>query len=272
MEKIFKAALQAIDGVRIPDMPKEVMELDAVLSSRFPNNQAIVNIIESNTKLSGEVLKTVNSPIMKLKKTVTSIREAVEILGSLNLKNLILASALKNLFNQNEVIEILDHAKDIAFCCAELSEHIHDVSRDEAYLIGLFHNAGSLLLASKDPSHYPKLFHKVHAQPHSGLELEVDAYGASHNNIGVIIGKKWQLPFEMLSVIMFHHQPPSSIKNDKIRAMNSMIQLANVIVSEVSIGSYITEESRRYMDEAQEDLMINDDTVNSVRKALIMFS
>jgi HD-like signal output (HDOD) protein len=272
MEQKLRAALQAIQGVKIPDLPKEVLELDAVLASKFPNNQTIVSIIESNTKLSGEVMRIVNSPVMKLKVPVKSIREAVDILGSNNLKNLVLASALKNLFGTPEVIEIIDHAKDIAFCCAELSEYIQGVSRDEAYLVGLFHNAGCLLLASKDPENYPKLFHKVHANPYSGLALEVTAYGSSHNDIGILIGKKWQLPFEMLNVIMLHHREPAAVHNDKIRAMNSMIQLANVVVNEVSMGAYITDEARRYLAEAQEDLMLDNNVVNSIRNALIMFS
>lgn len=272
MEQKLRAALQAIQGVRIPDLPKEIMELDAALSSKFPNNQDITNIIESNTKLSGEVLRLVNSPVMKLKNPVKSIREAVDILGYINLKNLVVASALQNMFSTREVQEIIEHSKDIAFCCSELSDHLEGVTRDEAYLLGLFHNAGCLLLASKDPENYPKLFNKVHAKPLTGVNVEVENYGSSHADIGILIGKKWQLPGEMLNVIMLHHRPPSVIHNDRIRGMTSMIQVANAIVSEVSLGSYITDEARQYLADAQDDMMIGDDVIDTVRKALIVFS
>lgn len=272
MEQKLRAALQAIQGVKIPDLPKEIMELDAALSSKFPNNQDITNIIESNTKLSGEVMRLVNSPVMKLRSPVKSIREAVDILGYNNLKNLVIASALQNMFSRREVQEIIDHAKDIAFCCSELSEYLQGVTRDEAYLLGLFHNAGALLLASKDPENYPKLFTKVHAKPFSGIELEQQMYGSNHADIGILIGKKWQLPVEMLNVIMLHHRPLEAIGNDKIRGMTAMVQIANAIVSEVTLEAYTTVEARDYLEKAREDMMIANEVIDTVRKALIVFA
>jgi len=86
MEQRLRAAMAAIKGVKIPDLPKEVFELQQALQCKLPNNQDIANIISANTKLSGEVLRIVNSPIMKLKRQVNSIREAVDSLGYANLK------------------------------------------------------------------------------------------------------------------------------------------------------------------------------------------
>jgi HD-like signal output (HDOD) protein len=272
MEDKLRAAVQAIQGVKIPDLPKEILELDAVLASKFPNFQDITRIIESNVKLSGEVMRLVNSPVMKLKVPVKSIREAVDVLGLINLKNLVVAAALNNLFNGRQFEEIVEHSKDVAFCCAELSEHLEGVSRDEAYLLGLFHNAGCLLLASKDPQNYPKVFLKVHANPIRGVAAETKFYGSNHGDIGLLIGKKWQLPVEMLNVIMLHHRSPEVIANDKMRGMASMVQVANSIVNEVSYGTYVTEEARQYLAQAKEDLMIGNDVIDTVRKSLIVFS
>ncbi|BBN60430.1 HDOD domain-containing protein [Hydrogenovibrio marinus] len=95
MEQRLRQAVQAIKGIKIPDLPKEIMELDEEMSRKFPNNQTITRIIESNTKLSGEVLRIANSPVMKLRNPVKSIREAVDALGYENLKNLVISAALK---------------------------------------------------------------------------------------------------------------------------------------------------------------------------------
>lgn len=172
METKLRAALLAIKGVKIPDLPKEIMELDQELSHKFPNNQNLVKIIQSNTKLSGEVLRLVNLPAMKPKTHIGTIKEAVDNLGHLNLKNLLVAAALQNLFNQKEVCEIIEHSSEVAFCCAEFAEHLQGVSRDEAYLLGLFHNCGSLLLAVKDPEGYPRIFSKINTSPLAGTATE----------------------------------------------------------------------------------------------------
>ncbi|MGC9386327.1 MAG: HDOD domain-containing protein [Hydrogenovibrio sp.] len=269
MEQRLRGAINAIKGVKIPDLPKEIMELDAALSSKFPNNQQITEIIKSNTKLSGDVIRIVNSPIMKLKTPVKSVREAVDVLGYNNLKNLVLSAALQNLFNTREVQEIIEHSKDVAFCCAELSDYVHDVSRDEAYLMGLFHNGGCLLLATKDPEHYLKMFSLINTNPVSGIQKEIERYGAAHTDVGILIGQKWKLPVEMLNVIMLHHLAHSNVGQERVRAMLALVKVANVIVNEVSFGTYMTDEARQYMAEAQAELMLTNDVINGLRRTLI---
>lgn len=270
MEQRLRKAVEVIKGVKIPDLPKEIMDLDAELACKFPSNQKISDIIESNTKLSGEVLRLVNSPAMKLKSPVKSIREAVDQLGYHNLKNLVIASAIKNMFDKPQVQEIIEHSTDTAFCCAELSEYVADISRDEAYLLGLFHNGGCLMLATKDPENYLKVFSHLNTHPISGIDKEYELYGTYHMDIGVLLGQKWKLPIDMLNVILNHHDNAEHT-NDRLRAMTSMIKIANVIVNEVSYGSYMTEEAHTYLEKACEDLMIDKELVNGVRRALVAF-
>lgn len=272
MQERLRSALKAIQGVKIPDLPKELMELDAALSTMFPNNQAITDIIESNTKLSGEVLRIANSPVMKLKSPVKSIRESVDVLGYDNLRNLVVSAAIKNLFNTREVEGIIEHSKDVALCCAELSEYIADISRDEAYLLGLFHNGGCLLLATKDADNYDKMFSHLNTNPVTAIQKEVEVYGASHADIGILLGQKWKLPVEMLNAIMLHHIAENNVGNDKVRGMIAMLKIANVIVNEVSYGAYMTEEARNFMSEGQEELMLEEAVVNQLRRVLISSS
>ncbi|WP_019895533.1 HDOD domain-containing protein [Hydrogenovibrio halophilus] len=271
MEQQLRAALNAIKGVKIPDLPKEILELDEALSSKFPNNQVITDIIKSNTKLSGEVLRIVNSPVIKVKAEVKTIRDAVDALGHNNLKNLVLASAMKNIFNKREVNEIIEHSKDVAYCCAELSDYVHGVSRDQAYLTGLFHNAGALLLATKDPEHYVKLFSQLNTHPVTAMEKELKAYGANHTFIGILMGQKWKLNVNVLNTIMTHHNPIDSIRNEQVRTLVAMIKVANVVVNEISFGSFMAQEAKDELKEGREELMLDSDQINDVRNALATF-
>lgn len=269
MEQRLRAAMAAIKGVKIPDLPKEVLELQQALAVKFPNNQDVANIISSNTKLSGEVLRIVNSPVMKMKRKINSIREAVDSLGFDNLKNLVLAAALKNIFDNIEVLEIIEHSKDVAFCCAELSEYVDGITRDEAYLLGLFHNGGALLLATKEPKTYPKFFSLTNSSPITGVKKEMAHYGTSHMDVGILLGQRWKLPVEMLNVIMHHHTEDNNMGQEKIRGMMAMVKIANMIVNEISLGSYITEEAKTYLKNARDELMLDAEVINQIRRALI---
>ena len=102
----LKRALIAMQGVEIPEMPEEVMLLQRELSSKFANSGAVAGIIEKNATISGEVMRMANSPSSKLPQPVTSIRQAVDVLGMNRLYNLVVAAALNNCFSGKNSLKI----------------------------------------------------------------------------------------------------------------------------------------------------------------------
>jgi len=274
MQQRFRNAIQAIHGQKIPEFPAEILQLEKEINSKLASIVTVAEIIEKNTTLSGEVMRIVNSPIVKLREPVRSIREAVNVLGLDNIYNLVVAAAVKNLFGGEGLLkDIMDHSVDIAFCMADISEWVEGVSRDEAYMLGLFHNAGAMLLASKDELKYDPLFRAGLSLPISCIAKEEAAYGSNHAIIGVLIGKKWHLPTEMLNAIMLHHNEKCElIKNDNVRAMVAMIKLASAIVSEISLGAYRGGEMKAYEFDGMQELMIEDNVITEIRTALMSYS
>ncbi|NPA71941.1 MAG: HDOD domain-containing protein [Gammaproteobacteria bacterium] len=271
MEQRLKNAMRAIQGQKIPELPNEILMLEKEINSKFASTATVAEIIEMNTTLSGEVMRIINSPVIKLKEPVSSIRDAVNIMGLDNIYNLVVSAALKNLFGSKALFkDIMDQSVDVAFCMADIAEWVDDVSRDEAYMLGLFHNAGALMLAGKTDSDYGALFRKSMSNPLSVIALEDQVYGSNHTMIGVLIAKKWKLPVDMLSAIMLHHNKEcGNIKKDRVRAMVAMIKIANAIVSEISLGAYRGTEMKEYEADGTEELMISEDVLREIRTALM---
>jgi len=274
MQQRFRDAMQAIQGQKIPELPEEILALESELKSKFASTATVASIIEKNTTLSGEVLRLVNSPIVKLREPVESIRDAVNVLGLDNIYNLVVSAAVKNILGgQGLLKDIMDNSVDVAFCMADISEWVDGVTRDEAYMLGLFHNAGALMLASKSEEKYEPLFRNSMSLPISVLSKEEKSFGSNHAIIGVLVGKKWNLPTEMLNAIMLHHNEKCErIQNDNVRAMVAMIKVANAIVAEISLGAYRGDEMRRYEEDGKEELMIEDSIVTEIRTALMSYT
>jgi HD-like signal output (HDOD) protein len=166
----------------------------------------------------------------------------------------------------------MDNAKEIAFTMAELSYHVHGVEPDEAFLAGIFHNSGSLLLASKD-SEYNKIFDQAKSLPYKSLEYEREAFGCLHTAAGVILAKKWQLPVFVIQVIYDHHiHDFAEINDEKTKLLAALVGLATYIVAETSLGAYIGSEMSQYADNAKDTLMIDDNVIKSARMALQTYS
>ncbi|WP_373019666.1 HDOD domain-containing protein [Thiomicrorhabdus sp.] len=274
MQQKLKNAVEAIRGVKIPELPDEVLLLEKEIKSKFANISTVAEIIEKNTTLSGELMRIVNSPIMKLKEPCKSIRDAVNVMGLDNIYHLVVSAALKNVFGQKGLFkDIMDHSVDVAFCMSDIAEWIDGVSRDEAYMLGLFHNSGAMMLASKNEQRYAQIFSNSMSLPLSIIAKEEQEFGTNHAMVGVLIAKKWHLPMEMINAIMLHHNESCErIQNDKVRAMVAMIKIANSIVSEVSLGAYRGDEMRRYEKDGIDELMIPPETVKEIRTALMSYS
>lgn len=274
MQEKLKQGLRAIQGISIPQIPKEVFELDALLRSKFPNTVDVANIIEQNTTLSGETLKLINSPIIKPKEPIKSIRDAVNKVGLVNIYNLVVASALKNVFSQSTFVkDIIDHSVDVAFCMSQLADMVDSISRDEAYMMGLFHHSGAMLLAKKAEDVYTPIYSNGMTNPATCIAKEDSAFGSNHCIIGVLVSQKWRLPINMINAIYRHHTPDiSSIQNYEVRSLVAMLQLANAIVSEISMGAYCGSEVKQYHQAGQKELMISDKQLNEIRQNLMSYS
>lgn len=274
MQEKFRNAMQAIHGQKIPELPDEILLLEKEITSKFASIVNVAEIIEKNATLSGEVLRIVNSPVVKLREPVKSIRDAVNVLGLDNIYNLVVAAAVKNLFGGKGLLkDIMDYSVDVAFCMADISEWVAGVSRDEAYMLGLFHNIGAMMLASKDEAKYDVLFRSSMSLPISAVKKEEAVYGSNHAIIGVLIGKKWHLPNEMLNAIMLHHNEKCErIQNENVRAMVAMIKVACGIVSEISLGAYRGGEMRAYEHDGMQELMLDEEVVKEIRTALMSYT
>jgi len=71
-------------------------------------------------------------------------------------------------------------------------------------------------------------------------------------------------------VMLMHHQRSLDVvKDDKVRSMVALIQLANAVVSQVSFDSYLGAEVKEMLDAAEEELLIGHDVIDEVRIALM---
>lgn len=273
-EQKLRRAFQAIQGVKIPDLPEEVIALNNEVSSRYPNTQNMVAIISKNALLAADVLRIANSPAMRPKQVIKTIPQAVAILGTVNLKNMVLASALKQAFGGNGTIrEIMDNSADVAFCMAELANGVHGVSPDEAYLCGLFHNCGAFLLSCKDAKTYSEVFFQSLSLPVTSIEKEEALFNTNHAVVGLLMAKKWSLSSEITEAIYDHHMVRCDlIANEKVRLLVALIKTANGIVSETSMGSYIGVEMTEQFNDGIDTLMLDDKDIKGVRMALQTYS
>lgn len=272
MQEAFKRAVIEINAVNLPEMPKEIAQLDEELNRPLTNTRTVANIIEQNTTLTGDVLKMIKERgLNKQGEPIGSIFEAVNIVGLNVIRNVVLAAAFERAKGRGVLFSnIIEQNIDAAFCMSELAEYVQEVTPTEGFMLGLMHNSGALVLAEKDPERYEKLHNFSLAHPTQIIEKEDKVYNTNHAMIGAVLARIWGLSPEMMSAIRFHHIVDcSAIADDKIRAMVAMLRVSWSIVSEITSESYRTDAMKQFEQNGMEELMIDSHQIKMIRSALI---
>lgn len=195
----------ALKGLFIPPQPRLLQDIVAA----GDNVDQVARLIAADPGTAAAVLKTVNSAAFALRREVSSIRHAVMLLGLVPVRNLVSGlqlrlsvAAAKNKVNLDN---FWDTAQDVATLSAAIVRHLNLDLVDEAYTLGLFHNAGVAVLALND-ANYLNVHSSGYSDP-AGMEaVETAAIQTTHAAVGYRVARVWKLPQRLSDGIGLHHR------------------------------------------------------------------
>lgn len=277
-------ALQKIGGsLLLPDMPKEIIAIEHEMRSQHPNMKRIVQLIEINPSISGEILSTVSKPAFQRqlvrKIEIHSLTQCIGLIGISRTYELALAAAMRQMATDNELVtKLLDHAAKTAYACAEIAGYLppHDprITQENAYLFGLYLHGGMLTLAARYPGNYGKLFEQSLSLPETAHQFELTKI-ASHALLGVLTAQKWGLnpsnrqDSDLLLAIAYHHHPQlNCIMQERVRLLIGVGLLAQSMVSEIAATAYQSQELLDQSKKASTMLGLSDEALSNIRRNL----
>ncbi len=193
----------------------------------------IGNLIEHDTLIAGKVLGIANSALYSRGKKILSVAQAVSRLGSNRLRNLILALSVNRIWGSIQapdnfsISRFNQHALATATAADLLCQKIAPDSTESAFVAGLFHDIGELLLVNLFPVEYATLLEHVALE---GEELEVcetSLFGTTHAEVSAEACAYWQLPEEVQTAVRYHVQPDKGSSMPLSRVVNGADRYAN---------------------------------------------
>ncbi len=197
---IEQVGQRIMDGdFELPPMPDIILKIHRCLNDEHGSAREVVRIITADQVLTSKILKAVNSAFYSLANPVTSVRHAIVCLGYKTVQGIVTAQTLGSLFvrNREAVRKVLQHG----FKCAYLARAIAaeaGANEEEAFVCGLLHNIGKTVLMN--------LCGDYGLSREAGEQL-ADRY---HQQVGVLLAAKWNLPELVIETIEFHHAPAQS--------------------------------------------------------------
>ena len=199
----------------LPAAPSIFNQLTQALSSDTTDARKIAEIVEQDPALSAKIIQLVNSSYFGLPRQISHISEAVSIIGIRMLRGLTLSSQTTSTYppHKNWKYFSFEKINQRSLLVARLAREICiDVGADkgiteQAFLGGLLHDIGILIMASQDPGTYLKVLQYAVKEEKPLHSSEKKITGVYHGEVGAALMTLWNIPPLTVEAILFHPIP-----------------------------------------------------------------
>lgn len=226
----------------LPPMPHVAQR--AIKMVEDPNTSAaeLTDLLSSDTALAARVMKIANSAMFSRQRQITTLNQAIMIIGFKALKGIVVAAALRQVNKNFGKVEqlIWEHSMACATCATRVARKLKKRYSDEIFLLGLLHSLGQIVLLVQEETQreYFKVLAKIKESNVDFVTAEQEVLGFSHPLIGALVAKKWNFSADTCQVIL-HYKDPVDIDNMQSTAEEKtiIVQLSDLITHAAGIGS-----------------------------------
>jgi HD-like signal output (HDOD) protein len=208
----LKGAISRIDS--LPSIPQLYHEINRELQSEDPSLERVGEIVSQDIGMTAKILQLVNSAFFGIPKRVSNPMEAVTLLGLENLQVLVISAHIFRELHTEEIPEgfaerLWMHSMRTGFIAKKIaiSENMDRFQVDDAFLAGVLHDAGRLILACNFPTRYKEILQDRACEGDSLIDTEKRIFGASHSEVGGYLMGLWGMPDGVVETLVFHHHP-----------------------------------------------------------------
>jgi putative nucleotidyltransferase with HDIG domain len=219
----------------LPSLPAVYTELVTAAGDPDASVRQLGGIVSKDLAMTSKILHLVNSSLFGLRRPVLDPGEACVYLGVDTIKALVLSLGVFSQYRRTgpfSVEELQAHSLRTAALAKQIAafERLSKAEMDEAFLAGMLHDVGKLVLALNCPREYDDCIAAAREKNVPVLETESRAFGITHAEAGMYLLRLWGLPDAVTEAVAFHHRPSES----GVRLLGSltMVHVANVLVAE----------------------------------------
>lgn len=228
---------------KLPPLPGSTMRVLNSIRDINSSTRQMAAAVETDPSLAARLLRMANSPIYSRQKNVSSIYQAIDVVGTKALYDIVMIGMTSDAFAKeirSSVIgrTIWEHSLAVALLSRELSQTLGMRGTDEVFICGLLHDIGKIMLLRADVETYSKILDcKTEA---AMLSWERETFGYDHAEIGSLVAQGWRLPDDVCQSILNHHHASQSVQSLFIA---HLINIADIVANYNGYGLRLGEES-----------------------------
>lgn len=221
-------------------LPTVYTRLTEVMANTRSTIQDAADVISSDQAAVTKILNVANSPLYGLSARVDSVNKAIFLLGFNEVKNLIIAISIMDMFDKKNVntyfnpVEFWKFSIGVGIVSRHIGREAGVTNVDNFFLTGIIHGIGKLFLAQYAPTEFLKTLEFAYDNELSLREAERKVIGTNHTIIGELLAEHWKLPTPMKNAIRNY---PTGMVNQVPELLAASVHVAYCVTQAMEFGN-----------------------------------
>jgi putative nucleotidyltransferase with HDIG domain len=223
----------------LPALPQVTMEVARLVDSPNASAPKVAQAMAKDQVLTAQVLKMANSAFYGAPRKISTVTDAIVLLGMHTIRNMTLAVSCQDVLDA-EVIsysirrgDLWKHSMCVAFAAQQIAKLAEYKITEEAFVAGLLHDIGKVLISTYLSGSFGEVMAHAKQMNQSFSSAEHDILGFDHAEVGARLTEHWNLPDHLVQAIRFHHNPS---RQKPPSTLTSIVHLADVLCITLGIG------------------------------------
>jgi putative nucleotidyltransferase with HDIG domain len=221
----------------LPPLPHVATRVIELMGNPNTNASDLEQIISRDLALTTRVLKLANSALFGRRGMVSTLSRAIVLLGFKTVHSLVIAASTESIYSSSSTrfkeMLLWEHAVAAALAAGYLARECRYRGVEEAFLGGLLHDIGKVVLDTNLGERYQGIVERVYNEGVTFIDAEEEMLGFDHAEVGSLVIRKWNLPDTLEEAVRLHHRAMRSLVDPILCAI---VSLANSACVKIGIG------------------------------------
>jgi HD-like signal output (HDOD) protein len=200
----------------LPTLPGIVTRVLHIVGDPSSSSADVAFIVGQDLALSAKILRLANSAFYGVPHTITSIHNAVVILGFKVINTIVLSLTVFDMFPHEKKSSLFNrtafwrHSTSCGLVCRFLSQRLRSFvlfDAEEAFCAGLLHDIGKVAMEQYLHDDFHRALKHAKQKKIPLYEAEKETLGYTHTDVAQWLTSSWQLPIQLQAPLMYHHDP-----------------------------------------------------------------
>lgn len=210
--------LESVD--ELPPLPAVAARVMGMADDDRTSALDLAQVLSTDQALTARLIRISNSAYYGFARRVSTVREAVLVLGFKQVRQVAVGASIMNTFRAPRRDELFDldlfwgHSVAVAVAAENYARKTRTAKPEDAFTAGILHDIGRLVLRQAMPDEFREAVARARAgeMPLHGAETHYTGYG--HDEVGRALGERWKFPGHLTEAISEHHSTRLRAEDD----------------------------------------------------------